>query len=261
MKRKQKEVFRKHRCGFWSTALVPFSANASVFMSTSVAIQLACRKACPDVDALLAIGDLSDMVASGQGEALLATPEFAALDLGTRATDAHALAAEAFAWCPSLVVPDPTFYIPLAVGIAFLLNVELGAAYRASTLAAPPVMDAAMVKPPAPQPVTGPKRAATPPSGTRRASTVAPAAASRALSREYMFSGAITRALRVATLVIVYFAGTGPAVCRGCCTSADFAQAMSLYWLASHSMNAAQTYVLNQLDRRRDRLRAAGPAK
>lgn len=215
MKRKQREVFRKYRCGFWSTALIPFAGNAAVFMSTSYAIQLACSKAYPEFDALLSIGGLSDMIASGQGEALMATPEFAALDIGARAVDAHALAAEALAWCPSLVLPDPTFYIPLAVGVVFLLNVELGAVFRARMIEAPAREAPKGVDTSTPRaaPAGGPRRSAAPPTGIRRASTAAaPAqtAAPKASAKAAVLSGAITRALRVASLAIVYFAGTGP---------------------------------------------------
>jgi len=265
MKRKQREVFRKYRCGFWTTALVPFAANAAVFVSTSYAIQLACSKAYPEVDALLSLGGLSDMVASGQGEALMATPEFAALDIGARAVDAHALAAEALAWCPSLVLPDPTFYIPLAVGVVFLLNVELGAAFRGRMLEAParePPKDRP-AQAPRPAPVSAPRRATAPSSSVRRASTAAsppPPMPLRAAQKAGVLSGAITRALRVAALAIVYFAGTGPTV-RFSVSSSLTAQAMSLYWLASHSMNALQTFVLNELDRRRDGRRAAAKTK
>ncbi|GAA5966507.1 hypothetical protein JCM3765_007593 [Sporobolomyces pararoseus] len=40
------------------------------------------------------------------------------------------LSSTSFLWCPSLILPDPTMFLPLGVGIISLLNVELSAKNR-----------------------------------------------------------------------------------------------------------------------------------
>lgn len=58
----------------------------------------------------------------------------------------HELASTSFLWCPSLILPDPTMALPLAVGLAAMLNVEVTAVTRRANAAAARALDEVTVQ-------------------------------------------------------------------------------------------------------------------
>lgn len=92
--------------------LVPAIVHLPIFISTTLILRDACQRSLESLPHLPSIATSSY---SSQALAQL-----------------HDFAASPFLWCDSLILPDPTLGLPLAVGLAALMNVEVGAKNRAA---------------------------------------------------------------------------------------------------------------------------------
>lgn len=98
------------------TLLLPPLLHIPIFISTTLILRDACQRSLASLPLLP-----TDP-----------TAPYASLALA----HLHDLAATPFLWCPSMILPDPTMGLPLAVGLAALANVELSAKTRRATAAA-----------------------------------------------------------------------------------------------------------------------------
>ncbi|ORY83517.1 hypothetical protein BCR35DRAFT_331167 [Leucosporidium creatinivorum] len=127
-KRAKKEasiIARRYSASPMPTLLLPPLLHIPVFIATTLILRDACQRALAALP--LTSTSLTTLPPSPDGASTL-TPEV----LG----HLHDLAATAFQWCPSLVLPDPTMALPLAVGLAALANVEVSAKTRRANAAA-----------------------------------------------------------------------------------------------------------------------------
>lgn len=92
--------------------LVPPILHLPIFISTTLILRDACQRS------LESLPHLPSLVTDSYSSQALA--------------QLHDFAATPFLWCDSLILPDPTLGLPLAVGLAALMNVEVGAKNRAA---------------------------------------------------------------------------------------------------------------------------------
>lgn len=131
------EVARRFNCSPRLTLFLPPLAHIPLLVTFSLVLRDACARA----ESVLA-------VAPSQLSSLLSASPTSALT-ETSLAHLHELASTSWAWCPSLILPDPSMLLPLGVGLSALLNVEVNQRTRRATSAA-----AADEPAPAPAPVT-----------------------------------------------------------------------------------------------------------
>ena len=109
---------KKFRCSPRLTLILPPLVHIPIFITATLTLRDACTRAAASL---------------GLSPTQL-VPDDPASPLSYLSTTAlehlHELASTSFLWCPSLVLPDPTMLLPLAVGVVSLLNVELSAKNR-----------------------------------------------------------------------------------------------------------------------------------
>lgn len=116
---------RRYSASPLPTLLIPPLLHIPVFIATTLILRDACQRALAALP--LTSTSLTTLPSSPDGPSTL-TPDV----LG----HLHDLAATSLEWCPSLVLPDPTMALPLAVGLAALANVEVSAKTRRANAAA-----------------------------------------------------------------------------------------------------------------------------
>jgi len=120
---------RKYRCSPRLTLILPPVTHIPIFITATLVLRDACARA---TSALSITPSSLPSLLEGSHASALSSTALAHL---------HDLAATPFLWCPSLVLPDPTMALPLAVGLAALLNVEVTAKTRRAATAAAEVVD------------------------------------------------------------------------------------------------------------------------
>lgn len=126
---------RQFHCSPRLTLILPPLIHIPIFITATLTLRDACTRS------------LSSLPLSSSSLSSLQTP-FQSLS-PSALSHLHELASTPFLWCPSLVLPDPTMFLPLGVGIAALLNVELSAKHRlAQTEDATTSMNHAPIRPP-----------------------------------------------------------------------------------------------------------------
>ncbi|GAA6038133.1 hypothetical protein JCM8097_007563 [Rhodosporidiobolus ruineniae] len=112
---------RRYRCSPRLTLILPPLIHIPIFITATLALRDACTRA---LSALSISPDALPALLSAEGSSMssLLTPEALA--------HLHELSSTPLLWCPSLVLPDPTMFLPLSVGLAALLNVEVTARTR-----------------------------------------------------------------------------------------------------------------------------------
>jgi hypothetical protein len=102
------------------TLYVPPRLNIPIFIATTLIIRDACTRS---------LSALS-LFPPDEASTLINVDPTLVSYTSTTLGYLHDLAATPFLWCPSLVLPDPTLGLPLAVGLVSLLNVEYSAKTR-----------------------------------------------------------------------------------------------------------------------------------
>ncbi|GAA5841317.1 hypothetical protein JCM11251_001623 [Rhodosporidiobolus azoricus] len=115
---------RQHRCSPRLTLFLPPLTHIPIFITATLILRDACARA----TAALAI--------SPENLPSLLTASPTSLLNHSALQHLHDLASTPFLWCPSLVLPDPTMFLPLAVGVAALLNIEVTAQTRRAAVGA-----------------------------------------------------------------------------------------------------------------------------
>ncbi|GAA5913795.1 hypothetical protein JCM6882_007701 [Rhodosporidiobolus microsporus] len=255
---------RKHRCSPRLTLFLPPLTHVPIFITATLVLRDACARA----SAALPISpDALPSLISASPSSLLSPTALAHL---------HDLAATPLWWCPSLVLPDPTMFLPLAVGVAALLNVEVTAQTRRAAVGAvgavegapqPDVVQAASSSSPAGQ-VTGAMPVVS--AAERRRLVARRARAGESVhARQFSSSpsllavapgsggpiaadvGAgvvkgqrqqrvVTNMLRVAAVAFIPLAGMAPS-------------AVCIYWVTSNLFTLAQNVALWWLDRGKEK--------
>lgn len=215
------EVARRFNCSPRLTLFLPPLAHIPLLVTFSLVLRDACARA----ESVLA-------VAPSQLSSLLSASPTSALT-ETSLAHLHELASTSWAWCPSLILPDPSMLLPLGVGLSALLNVEVNQRTRRATSAA-----AADEPAPAPAQTQTPTATASSPSiaerrrlaarrhrGERSLVTATPALPP---SRRHLATDAtreievttrkpnsqriVTNVLRLASVAFIPIAGMAPAV-------------------------------------------------
>ncbi|GAA5963274.1 hypothetical protein JCM21900_000316 [Sporobolomyces salmonicolor] len=134
---------REHRCSPRLTLILPPLVHIPMLLTASLVLRDASDRAVACLN--LTPSDLPSLLSASESTSALTA---------TALSHLHELASTPFLWCPSLVLPDPTLCLPLAVGIAALLNVEVTAKTRQATAAAA----TGAITPPSPSalPLAGP---------------------------------------------------------------------------------------------------------
>ncbi|GAA5978310.1 hypothetical protein JCM11641_004650 [Rhodosporidiobolus odoratus] len=132
-KKKAKEaayaLARKHSCSPRLTLILPPLFHIPIFITATLVLRDACARAT----------SLLSVTTESLPSLLTASPSS---QLTTTAlSHLQDLAATSFLWCPSLALPDPTMFLPLFVGLASLLNVEVTARTRRATTSAAQALD------------------------------------------------------------------------------------------------------------------------
>lgn len=211
------EVARRFNCSPRLTLFLPPLAHIPLLVTFSLVLRDACARA----ESVLA-------VAPSQLSSLLsASPTSALTESGL--AHLHELACTSWAWCPSLILPDPSMLLPLGVGLSALLNVEVNQRTRRATSAAaadepaPPVQT---VTPTASSPSIAERRrlAARRARGERSLVTHASPPSSRSLAtdattrevevtaRKPNSQRIVTNVLRLASVAFIPIAGMAPSV-------------------------------------------------
>ncbi|GAA5856153.1 hypothetical protein JCM8547_003006 [Rhodosporidiobolus lusitaniae] len=112
---------RKYRCSPRLTLILPPLFHVPIFITATLVLRDACARASSAVS--ISSDTLSSLLSNYPSSIL--SPE--------ALSHLHELASTPVLWCPSLVLPDPTMYLPLGVGLAALLNVEVTAHTRRAT--------------------------------------------------------------------------------------------------------------------------------
>ncbi|TKA52626.1 hypothetical protein B0A53_04636, partial [Rhodotorula sp. CCFEE 5036] len=246
-KRMTHEVARRFNCSPRLTLFLPPLAHIPLLVTFSLVLRDACARA----ESVLA-------VAPSQLSSLLsASPTSALTESGL--AHLHELASTSWAWCPSLILPDPSMLLPLGVGLSALLNVEVNQRTRRATSAAaadepaPPVQT---VAPTASSPSIAERRrlAARRARGERSLVTHASPPSSRslatdAITREVEVTARkpnsqriVTNVLRLASVAFIPIAGMAPS-------------AVCLYWLTSNLYTLTQNLTFWWFERGREKER------
>ncbi|KAK4051772.1 hypothetical protein OIO90_004596 [Microbotryomycetes sp. JL221] len=123
-KAEAKQIAKRHNASPMLTLLVPPLLHLPIFISMTLIIRDACQRASTTLS--LTPSSLNNLLTS------TSTAEDATTSILTTTALQHLqdLATTSVLWCPSLILPDPTMMLPLAVGIAALANVEVSAKTR-----------------------------------------------------------------------------------------------------------------------------------
>ncbi|GAA6009681.1 membrane insertase COX18 [Rhodotorula paludigena] len=251
---------RKHRCSPRLTMFLPPMTHIPIFITATLVLRDACARAASALS--ISPSSLSDLIAASPASTLTSSA----------LTHLHELASTPFLWCPSLVLPDSTMFLPLGVGLAALLNVEVTAKTRRTAAAA-----AEAVERPQVLLASGPSPSSSAPSGpptvsaserrrllARRARDGAPNARVRGLAtrapvaappasagaapsqvelpRKPSNERLVTNMLRCAAVAFIPLAGMAPA-------------AVCVYWVTSNLFTLVQNLGFWWLDRSRERER------
>ncbi|GAA5942772.1 membrane insertase COX18 [Sporobolomyces koalae] len=232
-----RELTRQYRCTPLVTLVVPPLVHIPIFVTATLTLRDACTRA---------------IAALGLDSAAASTTS-----ITTSALDhLHALGASSFAWCPSLVLPDPTMNLPLGVGLVTLLNVELSAKNRLRQTAA----EQRNIDAPPPNPAPSPAGGSTVVSASEKRRIVARRArdGQHVRVRPYSTGTAtveqptkpdtakiVTNVLRFASIAFIPVAGLAPS-------------AVCLYWITSNLFTLVQNAVFALYDRRRERDKRIG---
>ncbi|GAA5911928.1 hypothetical protein JCM8208_002859 [Rhodotorula glutinis] len=252
---------RKHRCSPRLTLILPPVTHIPIFICATLVLRDACARA----TSALAVtpSSLSSLLDASPASSLTSTA----------LAHLHELASTPFLWCPSLVLPDPTMSLPLAVGLAALLNVEVTAKTRRAATAATEVVDrpSDAVLPagagpggaaggpgagPPPQPVSASERrrrlaqraragsSTAKVRGLATASGPSPASATSALElpRKPSNERHVTNILRGASIAFIPLAAMAPS-------------AVCVYWVTSNLFTLVQNLAFWWMDRGRERER------
>lgn len=103
---------------------LPPMTHIPIFITATLVLRDACARAASALS--ISPSSLSDLLAASPASTLTSSA----------LTHLHELASTPFLWCPSLVLPDSTMFLPLGVGLAALLNVEVTAKTRRTAAAA-----------------------------------------------------------------------------------------------------------------------------
>lgn len=116
-----KQLARAHSASPMLTLILPPLLHIPIFITTTLILRDACAHAL--VALPLTPASLTSLLTPTNPDAYsILRPEL----LGYL----HDFASTSFLWCPSLVLPDPSMLLPLTVGLAALLNVEVTAKTR-----------------------------------------------------------------------------------------------------------------------------------
>lgn len=126
-KQQFKRLTKEYSCRPLPTMLLPPLIHLPVFITSTLVLREACNKSALAFSAAGGTSSTSDSVA---GAALALAASHDALSPASPSSLAT-LAAESLAWCPSLAEVDPNTYLPAAVALTALANVEIQAALRA----------------------------------------------------------------------------------------------------------------------------------
>ncbi|KWU42532.1 hypothetical protein RHOSPDRAFT_35976 [Rhodotorula sp. JG-1b] len=248
-KRMTHEVARRFNCSPRLTLFLPPLAHIPLLVTFSLVLRDACARA----ESVLA-------VAPSQLSFLLsASPTSALTESGL--AHLHELASTSWAWCPSLILPDPSMLLPLGVGLSALLNVEVNQRTRRATSAAAadepapaPVQTSTTGTAPTSSPSIAERRrlAARRARGERSLATHASPPSSRTLatdSREVEVTARkpnsqriVTNVLRLASVAFIPIAGMAPS-------------AVCLYWLTSNLYTLTQNLTFWWFERGREKER------
>lgn len=268
-KRMTHEVARRFNCSPRLTLFLPPLAHIPLLVTFSLVLRDACARA----ESVLA-------VAPSQLSSLLsASPTSALTESGL--AHLHELASTSWAWCPSLILPDPSMLLPLGVGLSALLNVEVNQRTRRTTSAAAadepapaPVQTSTTVTTSSPSIAERRRLAARRARGERSLATHASPPSSRSLatsdSREVEVTARkpnsqriVTNVLRLASVAFIPIAGMAPSVRVGSflfsvglvTDSLAVSQAVCLYWLTSNLYTLTQNLTFWWFERGREKER------
>lgn len=222
-------VARKFKCSPRLTLFLPPLAHIPLLVTFSLVLRDACARA----ESVLAVAP------SNLGSLLEASPASGLTATGL--AHLHELASTPLGWCPSLILPDPTMLLPLAVGLSALLNVEVnqrtrravagsaaaggaddsGAArvQRSETSPTPSIAErrrlATRPRPAGPSPARrGLATASKDGSGAGAGAAAATAGEVEVVSRRPNSQRIVTNVLRLASIAFIPVAGMAPSV--GC---------------------------------------------
>jgi inner membrane protein COX18 len=211
VKAKQKDLQKRHSCSPRPTLLLPIAVYLPVFLAATISIREACARAAQFKSHIVnsAVAARSHTVDSGS---LPGLEGMEGADRINAAKHLLTLANEKLTDSLSLVELDPNLFLPIAVGVALSLNVELSASLRAAFLAArqaeKTAAEASSVGPPKSIKATAAANIASQKSGRRRYATDS-AVATTALSKS---SSIVTNVLRVMSVGMIIIATQNPVV-------------------------------------------------
>jgi len=125
---KQKDLFKQYKCSPRLTLLLPFSVYLPVFLCATLSIREACARA-----ALFKAHVIQ--AAMGNSTATNVLPGMEEIDTTEKVAIASRLlhlANERLTESMTLIESDPNLILPIAVGVALTLNIELSASIRAA---------------------------------------------------------------------------------------------------------------------------------
>ncbi|GAA6063423.1 hypothetical protein JCM10212_002092 [Sporobolomyces blumeae] len=136
-----RRIARKHKCSPRLTLILPPLFHIPIFVTMTLTLRDACTRALSSLPLdSSTLATLTSGAAAAQPPVDPATSTAVAESFSILSETAlqhlHELSSTSFLWCPSLVLPDPTMFLPLGVGLAALLNVEVQAKNRQAQTAA-----------------------------------------------------------------------------------------------------------------------------
>ncbi|KAK4047620.1 hypothetical protein OIV83_005278 [Microbotryomycetes sp. JL201] len=249
-KAEAKRIARQHNASPMVTLLVPPLLHLPIFISMTLIIRDACQRASTTLS--LTPSSFTQLLANVETESTLTSTALAHL---------QEFATTPLYWCPSLILPDSTMMLPLAVGLAALANVEVSAKTRkanaAAALASRPAQGSDGVQ--ASGPLTAAQKRRVVAKMARAGDVVMPGT-TKPVSRGYASSAPvqgpsvavmeetedeprttriITNALRFSAVLFIPFAAFAPS-------------AVCVYWLTSNMFTLVQNTVFAWYDRKRD---------
>ncbi|KAM0789979.1 hypothetical protein ACM66B_005311 [Microbotryomycetes sp. NB124-2] len=251
-KAEAKQIARQHKASPMVTLLVPPLLHLPIFISMTLIIRDACQRASTTLS--LTPSTLTQLL-----------PDSESTLTSTALTHLQELATTPFYWCPSLILPDSTMMLPLAVGLAALANVEVSAKTRKANAAAALASRQAREEGPAGaqtgRPLTAAQKRrvvakmaragdAVIPGTTGARGYATPSAAAQVQGSsvavmeetedEPRTTRIITNALRFSAVLFIPFAAFAPS-------------AVCVYWLTSNMFTLVQNVIFAWYDRKRDR--------
>ncbi|GAA93485.1 uncharacterized protein L969DRAFT_18811 [Mixia osmundae IAM 14324] len=213
MRKKFRELTKKHQCRRWPTLLGPLAVNLPVLLGNSAMLRQACLIAHPH----------------GQESATSGMTEL--LPIITASSSPSPLATESFLSCPSLVEVDPTMLLPLCVGLLSLANVQFSGMNNRTMRAMQRLVTSKSAPSPTPAPATGRSASAR---RSQQSNTAPDARIARTEELQIETSKRerlTTNILSVVSLAVIYIAAQAPAAITLCwATSALFALAQNVFF-------------------------------